>query len=95
MSPFDAAKATDFCSQVVTYQDGHSSVELKHTHAYYSQVQGQMAITGRKWCDLVIYTEKGISIERIRFSAEFWNNTLLPKCCIYCITSLFVGNEST
>lgn len=79
MSPFDAAKATDFCSQVVTYQDGHSSVELKHTHAYYSQVQGQMAITGRKWCDLVIYTEKGISIERIRFSAEFWNNTLLPK----------------
>ncbi|CAC5383201.1 unnamed protein product [Mytilus coruscus] len=25
-------------------------------HSYYTQVQGQIAITGRKWCDLFIFT---------------------------------------
>ena len=77
--PVDAARASDFCSKVVTNQDGRSSIELKRTHSYYAQVQGQMAITERKWCDFVIYTSKGISIERIRFDEEFWKNTLLPK----------------
>ena len=38
-----------------------------------------MAITERSWCDFVIYTAKGISVERIPFDAEFWNNKLLPK----------------
>lgn len=38
-----------------------------------------MAITEQSWCDFVIYTEKGISEERIPFDAEFWNNKLLPK----------------
>lgn len=38
-----------------------------------------MAITERSWCDFVIYTEKGVSVERVRFDAEFWKNKLLPK----------------
>ena len=71
ISPVDAS---DFCSKVVTSQDGRSSLELKQTHTYYCQVQGQMAITKRKWCDFVIYTTKGI-----QFDEDFWNNTLLPK----------------
>jgi len=39
---------------------------------YFAQVQGQMGIGGRKWCDFVVYTNKGISIERIHFDASFW-----------------------
>lgn len=58
---------------------GEQHLKLKPTHIYYSQIQGQMAITERSWCDFVIYTEKGISVERIPFDAEFWNNKLLPK----------------
>ena len=27
----------------------------------------------------IIYTEKGISVERITFDSEFWNKELLPK----------------
>lgn len=34
------------------------------TYVYYSQVQGQIAITQRKWCDFVIFTNKGVSVER-------------------------------
>lgn len=38
-----------------------------------------MAITERNWCDFIIYTEKGVSVERIPFDADFWKNSLLPK----------------
>ena len=54
-------------------------MKLKCTHAYYSQVQGQMAITQRKWCDSVVYTPKGPSVERIYFNQQFWDTELLPK----------------
>ena len=38
-----------------------------------------MAVGQRAWCDFVIYTTKGLSIERIKFDREYWTNTLLPK----------------
>ena len=40
---------------------------------------GQMGVGGRPWCDFVVYTKKGISVERIPFDETYWNNTLLPK----------------
>ena len=52
---------------------------LKKSHIYYAQVQGQMGIGERLWCDFVIYTCKGITIERINFDPHFWNDELLPK----------------
>ena len=59
--------------------DGREELKLKHTHLYYSQVQGQMAIGCRMWCDFVIYTTKEISVERIYFDKVFWSSELLPK----------------
>ena len=50
---------------------------LKTTHKYYYQVQGQMGITGAKWCDFVTYTFKGMVIERIYFDPEFFASMLL------------------
>ena len=47
--------------------------KLKRTHKYYSQVQGLMGVTGAKWCDFVVYTSRGMSIERIPFDPQFWN----------------------
>lgn len=40
-------------------------LQLKNTHAYYWQVQGQLLITGLKWCDFVVYTEDDLFIQRI------------------------------
>ena len=50
---------------------------LKKTHKYYAQVQGQMGITGAKWCDFVTYTFRGMVIERIYFDANFFNSMIL------------------
>jgi hypothetical protein len=37
-----------------------------------------MTITERAWCDFVVYTEKGLCVERIKFDGDFWSNDL-PK----------------
>ena len=42
-------------------------VTLRQTSKYFCQVQGQMAVGERPWCDFVVYTLKGISVERIKF----------------------------
>ena len=52
---------------------------LKLTHPYYARIQGQMAVGGRNWCDFVIYTTQGISVERIYFDCSYWQTKLLPK----------------
>lgn len=56
-TPEDACLTSDFCSTIYT-QAGTRTIKLKQKLLYYSQVQGQLAITGRRWCDFVIYTNK-------------------------------------
>ncbi|KAM7289206.1 uncharacterized protein ISCGN_029337 [Ixodes scapularis] len=48
----EAAKLKNFCCEVVGLE-----VRLKRKHPYFFQVQGQMAVTGHKWCHFVIWTE--------------------------------------
>lgn len=38
---------------------------LQKTHKYYYQVQGQLAISGRKWCDFITDTHTDFTVERI------------------------------
>ncbi|XP_037501863.2 uncharacterized protein LOC119375911 [Rhipicephalus sanguineus] len=80
LSADEACKDKNFCC---TLKDGQ--VHLKKDHAYHYQVQGQMAITGHKWCDFVIWTESEdpnetnhINVERIFFDPSFWENEVLP-----------------
>ena len=47
--------------------------QIKKTHRYYYQVQGQMALCGVKWCDFVLYTNKGLHIERVPFDDTVWD----------------------
>ena len=47
---------------------------FKGDHAYYAQVQGQMGVTGTKWCNFIVYTNKGIYIEQIAFDPVYWEN---------------------
>lgn len=47
------------------------SMKLKRNHQYYFQIQTQMAITERKWCDFVIWTSKAYHVERIKYDANF------------------------
>ena len=79
LDPVEAARNKDFCCEL---KDGIPT--LKKQHSYYYQFQGQMAITSRKWCDFVIYSNDKVSVERIPFDETQWMNMLptLKNCYI-------------
>ena len=70
----EASTRQDFCCSV-----NEGRIILKRDHEYNAQVQGQMAVCHLKWCDFVVYTNKGMSVERIYFDGDFWTNMLYPK----------------
>ena len=74
VTPQEVCSTSGFCCTL----DG-SVMTLRRNHKYFAQVQGQMAIGGREWCDFVVYTTKGIHIERIHFDNQYWEKILLPK----------------
>ena len=48
------------------------SIVLDKAHMYYTQVQCQMAVTGRKCCDFFVCNSKGHHSTRVTFDEEFW-----------------------
>ena len=54
-TPIEAASNKGFYGRL---EDG--KLFLREQHQYYYQIQGQMAICSRKWCDFVIYTSTGL-----------------------------------
>lgn len=68
VTPLDACSHDNFF-----LEESNGKPKLKRNHVYYKQVQGQLGITGARWCDFVVYTSKGMSIERIAYDEQFWS----------------------
>ena len=72
---------------------------LKRKHDYHCQVQDQMAISGRSWCDFVVYTNKRIFVERIVFDKNLWIREMFPKLTEfyfnYAVQHLLPKDDST
>ncbi|KAK4880364.1 hypothetical protein RN001_008510 [Aquatica leii] len=60
-----------------TVVDGE--VRLNPQHPYYFQVQRQLNITKRDYCDFVIFTENDFAVNRIYRDVNLWNDEMLPK----------------
>ena len=45
---------------------------LKKDHAYYAQIQGQLALSKRKYCDFFVFTHVGYFMQRIYFDNSYW-----------------------
>ncbi|GAB0193660.1 hypothetical protein GRJ2_001831300 [Grus japonensis] len=69
----EACKDKDFCLEV-----NGDSYALKRDHAYFTQVQCQLAATGFKQADFVVHTTKETAVVPVEFDAEFWEQTV-PK----------------
>ena len=50
----------------------NGQVALKQQYQYFSQVQGEMAITKRSLCYFFVYARNGYHLETIRFNATYW-----------------------
>ena len=78
VTPTDACSDPNFCLEIQG-----DTPKLKKNHEYYDQVQGQMGLTGAKWCDFVVYTKVGISVERITFDQDHWEKLREILCSFY------------
>ena len=72
------ASLPSFCCHVV---DG--KVQLKRNHAYYYQIQGQMAVCKAAWCDFVVWIGQSMSIQRVFFDKPFVLTMLRPLVTFY------------
>ena len=66
------------CLDFETDSNGSQQIKLCWNHPYHAQVQQQMVVGDRPWCDFVIFT-KDVSVERIYFDNDYCLHTLLPK----------------
>lgn len=54
-------------------------LRLKEKHEFYYQIQGQLQIAQREWCDLVVFTENDFLIHRVFRNDALWHSEILPK----------------
>ncbi len=91
MSIPDAIKSKDFCLGNI--------FELKKDHAYYAQVQGQMAVCELKTSYFVIWTTQECHTQKIELSEEYWTQirpkldlfyrqNILPEICTHKLKKL-------
>ena len=57
--PYSIANAIPSLQNLSFLTQSNGQVTLKQNYKYFAQVQGQMAITKRKWCQFLVYTKKG------------------------------------
>ena len=72
--PYSCAGIAPSPDTVDYLEETDELVQLKRTHKYYFQMQGQMAITGRDFCDFFVFSQQGYYLERIVRDRLFWDN---------------------
>ena len=74
----EACQDKNFICHIV---DGSPQLKINHKSGYYSQVQGQLALSGLAWSDFVVFLtgSRNIHVQRIYFDAAYWMHTILPK----------------
>lgn len=71
--PFSAADQPANVKHVAYLEIVNEKTRLKRTHEYYSQVQYQMGVTKRHWCDFFfLFTKSDYFVERILFDETHW-----------------------
>ena len=77
--PFSARHDVISESNSISFlEKNEGSLNLKSNHHYFAQIQGQLAISKRKSCILVVYTFKDLQVFRIDYDAYFVEKKLLP-----------------
>ncbi|XP_045475419.1 uncharacterized protein LOC123681212 [Harmonia axyridis] len=52
---------------------------LKKNHNYYFQIQGQLNICRREYCDFILYCDNDFHVETIKRDENIWKNIMVPK----------------
>ena len=70
LTPYEIAEK--FGKKIFLQKGEDGLLHLPHKHHYFAQVQGEMAIMNVEWCDLVVYSNNEIVIDRIIADYDYW-----------------------
>ncbi|XP_067850963.1 uncharacterized protein [Heptranchias perlo] len=57
-------------------QRNNGEFQLKKNHAYFTQIQCQLAVLGLNKADLVVYTDREVAVIPVESDGEFWKDTV-------------------
>ena len=66
------------------HKNAEGKVQLMSNHSYYYQVQTQLLVTGFKFCDFFVWTEKDTFLETIRVDTEIQADILSKTKSLFC-----------
>ena len=66
----------DTVHELCYLQHTEDGLQLRHSHRYYEQIMGQMALTGSPWCDFFVWTVNDYHMETVQFDEEFFKAML-------------------
>lgn len=69
--PYAARNSPINSSTIIYLQDTPNGLQLDNNHNYYYQIQGEMMCTGRKVCDLVIFTFEDLQVIKVDRDDQF------------------------
>lgn len=75
-SPYSICETTPSENNLSYLTKEGDIIKLKQTHQYFSQIQGQLAVTNRKIAWFFIFTHHGYHLEKIQFDPTYWKNIL-------------------
>ena len=59
--------------------DAKDSSKMNKTHHYYYQVQGQLHITKKEYCEFVLWSDKSMKRVTVERDDQFWNDNMEQK----------------
>lgn len=78
MSLRECVGDTRFC-----LEQCNEKLQLKHSHAYYFQVQAQMLVCNKEFADFVVWSENDVHMERIEPDAELWDEIKSKSMAVF------------
>ena len=67
---YDPADSAIVVIEFCLILDDQRKPRINRNHGYFDQVQLQMGLTGAPWCDFIVYTLKGMIIDRAYFDVD-------------------------
>lgn len=73
------------CPNVKSYIDcsslqmSNGAFQLKKSHAYFWQIQGQLLISGLEWCDFFVWAEEDFFVQRLQSDKDV-QQIIRQKC---------------
>ena len=70
--PYSIVNKTPTSDNLPYLKTVEGKISLNRKHKYFAQIQGQMALSKRKWCHFFIFTLKDQYLEKIVFEQSYW-----------------------